>query len=768
MTATTTATTTSTGTSTLMSERPRSLSSNGFTTKFTTKSPYLPYTPPSSSSGSLTPVNTRVEHLRSIIIRQSSAPNAVPLSPERHHRRSHSGPRPLVKETLNAQCHDSEQGRMLNNYCIKEEIGRGSFGCVYRCIETLTGKEYAVKEFSKSRLRKRSQSAILRRPRPRPASLGAGVPGRPVLLQRKSASDIHQLEEQGNPLSLIKSEVAIMKKLNHENVLNLIEVLDDPTGDSLYMIVEIASKGVVMKVGLDNHSEPIEDEACRHYFRDLILGMEYLHAHNIVHRDIKPDNLLLTHDNILKIVDFGVSEIFEKENGDRVKKSAGSPAFMAPEICDCAKGEISGKAADIWAMGVTLFCLKYGHLPFERTNLMDLYECIKNDEPEGIPEDEDPALVDLFSWILQKDPSTRITMDELREHPWVTCDGHDPLLPKGENVAELVTYVTAEEVQGAIKGIRSAMTVIKAVNKLKKLSLQRRRMSSCSTTSDDSGVISAGVQTPALMLDIPTSNRMIRTKSVDDQMLSPAMDRLKEPFPEVNLGQTIGRPELEIAIVSEEPEEVDEDVMERVLACAVDARGQKPMRSPLAIPRIQTVLKPEKPELGMPWVSIEAPTPVVDNKLPFARTPPAAITPEPRVDTYRLWSLPKVHKPAEVPRPAAQDEVKMVVPPTPPPGYVHEPFGLRSTDDGGPILSTSPSGTDENIYVNAWRNEEVRIRHEKGEDAILFHNWRIDDEKGNSEVNPHGREKVERAKPVVMNDEERFDWQMVLDEMRDR
>ena len=81
----------------------------------------------------------------------------------------------------------------------------------------------------------------------------------------------------------------------------------------------------------------------------------------------------------MKIVDFGVSEIFVKGN-DRLKKSAGSPAFMAPELCVAKHGEISGIAADIWSMGVTLYCMIYGQTPFMTTNLLELYDMIKNKE----------------------------------------------------------------------------------------------------------------------------------------------------------------------------------------------------------------------------------------------------------------------------------------------------------------------------------------------------------------------------------------------------
>lgn len=132
-----------------------------------------------------------------------------------------------------------------------------------------------------------------------------------------------------------------------------------------------------------------------------------------MHRDIKPDNLLLTEDNVLKVVDFGVSEMFEKASDMMTAKSTGSPAFLPPELCITKHGDVSGRAADIWSMGISLYCLRFGHIPFERTGVLELYEAIKNDELDYEPS-IDPQFVDLMKRILEKDPKKRITMDEIR------------------------------------------------------------------------------------------------------------------------------------------------------------------------------------------------------------------------------------------------------------------------------------------------------------------------------------------------------------------
>ncbi|OCK82711.1 Pkinase-domain-containing protein [Lepidopterella palustris CBS 459.81] len=396
-------------------------------------------------------------------------------SPLRHHRRAPSRTR-QVKETLNAHSEysnsedDGTAQHRINQYLIKQEIGRGSFGAVHLAVDQY-GQEYAVKEFSKSRLRKRAQSNLLRRPdaRRRPGALAAGL-GFNSPLHRHSSSDA----DPNNSLDLIKEEIAIMKKLNHPNVVSLIEVLDDPEEDSLYMVMEMCKKGVVMRVSLEERADPYCEEKCRCWFRDMILGIEYLHAQGIIHRDIKPDNCLITDDDVLKIVDFGVSEMFEKESEMQTAKSAGSPAFMPPELCVAKHGQVSGRAADIWSMGVTLYCLRFGKIPFEKTGMLELYDSIRNDNVD-LEGDCDEDLKDILGKLLEKDPAKRIKMEEIREHPWVTKRGTDPLLPTSENIAIIVEPPTEEEVNAAITGnMGHLITVVRAVKRFKQLLFKRR------------------------------------------------------------------------------------------------------------------------------------------------------------------------------------------------------------------------------------------------------------------------------------------------------
>ncbi|EFX03156.1 calcium calmodulin-dependent protein kinase [Grosmannia clavigera kw1407] len=413
----------------------------------------------------LSPSPTITAGLRDGSIAHLSPPNApVYHSPIRQHRRTPSHHRE-VKETLNAVSEfadDEEDGlahHKINQYTIISLLGRGSYGSVHLATDQY-GQEFAIKEFSKALLRRRARSNILRRG---PVGRRPGMP-----FNSAARFDGETKAEAMDALYLIREEIAVMKKLNHPNLVQLIEVLDDPDQDSLYMVLEVCKKGVIMSVDLGKPARPYDAEACRCWFRDLMLGIEYLHAQNIVHRDIKPDNLLITDDDVLKIGDFGVSQIFEKMGEMRTSKTAGSPAFLPPELCSL-HGEVSGTACDIWSMGITLYCLRYGRLPFNHASIVDIYNAITNDEAK-LPEDEDPDFVDLMQRILEKDPGKRIVMSELREHPWVTKRGKDPLLSAEENCAEPIEPPNALEVNHAFtRNISHLLCVMKAIRKFKGL-----------------------------------------------------------------------------------------------------------------------------------------------------------------------------------------------------------------------------------------------------------------------------------------------------------
>lgn len=283
-----------------------------------------------------------------------------------------------VKETHKLIRSEDENGnKTINEYVREYKIGSGSYGKVVLYRSLKDGNHYAIKAFHKSHL----------------------------LKLRVAPSETAMTD--------VLREVLIMKMLNHPNIVNLIEVIDDPSTDHFYMVLEfVEGKWVCEGSGPPGG---IGENTARKYLRDIVSGLIYLHAHNIVHGDIKPDNLLVTRTGTVKIADFSVSQVFEDDN-DELRRSPGTPVFTAPECC--LGLTYHGKAADTWAVGVTLYCMVLGQYPFLGESLQDTYDKIVNNLL-SLPDNINPQLRNLLEGLLCKDPKERMTLDAVAKHAWV-------------------------------------------------------------------------------------------------------------------------------------------------------------------------------------------------------------------------------------------------------------------------------------------------------------------------------------------------------------
>lgn len=353
--------------------------------------------------------------------------------------------RPTI-ESNRVSISDAEDCVQLNQYKLQSEIGKGSYGVVKLAYNKDDDKYYAMKVLSKKKLLK--QYGFPRRPPPRGSKTSTGEHSKTMA-----------------PLDRVYQEIAILKKLDHVNVVKLIEVLDDPAEDNLYMVFDLLRKGAVMEVPSD---KPFSEDQARLYFRDIVLGIEYLHYQKIIHRDIKPSNLLLGDDGHVKIADFGVSNQFEG-NDAQLSSTAGTPAFMAPEAISDTGKSFSGKALDVWAMGITLYCFVYGKCPFIDEYILGLHNKIKS-KPVEFPEESQISdeLKELILRMLDKNPETRITVPEIKVHPWLTKGGEEPLPLEEEHCT--VVEVTEEEVKNSVKTIPSLPAVILVKAMLRKRS----------------------------------------------------------------------------------------------------------------------------------------------------------------------------------------------------------------------------------------------------------------------------------------------------------
>jgi Serine/threonine protein kinase len=158
----------------------------------------------------------------------------------------------------------------------------------------------------------------------------------------------------------------------------------------------------------------MHDDLIRKIFRDMVCGLEYLHYHNIIHRDLKPQNIMITDKWLVKIGDFGQATIFE--GSDRQNKSLGTFQFFPPECCRPGTQEYSGKAADIWALGLTLYSIIYKKLPYAANSIIEIFDNILSFRLVFEPE-IDKELEFLIRRLLDKNPETRIKLFEVLQDP---------------------------------------------------------------------------------------------------------------------------------------------------------------------------------------------------------------------------------------------------------------------------------------------------------------------------------------------------------------
>lgn len=317
---------------------------------------------------------------------------SLPYSPVTSPHSSPRLPRRPTVESHRVSITDLQDCVQLNQYKLKDEIGKGSYGVVKLAYNEDDNTYYAMKVLSKKKLMR--QAGFPRRPPPRGArAVAEGC-----------------LQPKG-PIEQVYQEIAILKKLDHPNVVKLVEVLDDPSEDHLYMVFELVKQGPVMEVP---NNTPLTEDRARFYFQDLIKGIEYLHYQKIIHRDVKPSNLLVGEDGHIKIADFGVSNQFEGTDAF-LTNTVGTPAFMAPETLSETRKIFSGKALDVWAIGITLHCFVFGQCPFMDERILSLHSKIKI-QPLEFPDQPDIGddLKDLIKRMLDKNPESRISVPEIK------------------------------------------------------------------------------------------------------------------------------------------------------------------------------------------------------------------------------------------------------------------------------------------------------------------------------------------------------------------
>ena len=171
-------------------------------------------------------------------------------------------------------------------------------------------------------------------------------------------------------MNQIKREISVMKLVRHPNIVHLYEVMATKT--KIYFIMEYCKGGELFNKVAKGR---LKEDAARKYFQQLINAVDFCHSRGVYHRDLKPENLLLDDDENLKISDFGLSALVESKHQDGLlHTTCGTPAYVAPEVIN--RRGYDGTKADIWSCGVVLYVLLAGYLPFQDSNLMEMYRKI--------------------------------------------------------------------------------------------------------------------------------------------------------------------------------------------------------------------------------------------------------------------------------------------------------------------------------------------------------------------------------------------------------
>ena len=260
-----------------------------------------------------------------------------------------------------------DKDQLLLEYNVLKKLGEGTFGVVVLAIHKITNEKVAIKILEKEKIIDKTD------------------------------------------MNRIKKEIEILKQLRHNNIVHLYNVIE--TSTHIYLIMEYIN-GVELFDYIIKKRRIDELESCKLY-QQIISGIEYLGKLNIVHRDIKPENLLIDKNKRIKIVDFGLSNNYQKN--ELLSTACGSPFYAAPEM---VRGEkYSGIKIDIWSSGIVLYAMLCGFLPFEDKDNDKLYKKIIEgvfDIPSFLSEDA----IDLISHILNVNPKKRYNINDIKKHIW--------------------------------------------------------------------------------------------------------------------------------------------------------------------------------------------------------------------------------------------------------------------------------------------------------------------------------------------------------------
>ena len=265
--------------------------------------------------------------------------------------------------------------KQIGDYILGEEIGSGAFGKVLLGKHILTEEKVAIKVLDK-------------------------------MILNQTPEDYE----------LVKKEISILKLVKHKYIVQLYEILQ--TAQHIFIIMEYCEGKEILDYILTKNR--LTEQESLKYFQQLINCLFYLHSQNIAHRDIKIDNMLLDSNNDLKLIDFGLSTKYTDD--DLLDQPCGTVVYAAPEVLEGK--EYHGMLADVWSSGIVLFGMLAGYLPFsDKDDEENKKQVIKG--KINLPDFFSDQVKDLLKHMLDVNPMTRYTLQEIKDHPWfntIECD----------------------------------------------------------------------------------------------------------------------------------------------------------------------------------------------------------------------------------------------------------------------------------------------------------------------------------------------------------
>ncbi|XP_077132501.1 NUAK family SNF1-like kinase 1 [Ranitomeya variabilis] len=281
-----------------------------------------------------------------------------------------------------------------HRFQLLETLGRGTYGKVKRGLDKSTGMMVAVKSIQKDKITDELDRVHLQR------------------------------------------EIEITALLKHEHIIQVFEVFESP--DKIIIVMEYASSGELYDFINNKHQLPESD--ARRFFRQIVSAVHYCHKNGIVHRDIKLENILLDENLNVKLADFGLSNLYHKNQV--LETYCGSPLYASPEI---VKGlPYRGPEVDCWALGVLLYALIYGSMPFDDSNYKILAEQIGSGLYRQPPHLS--GACGLIDWMLTVNPGRRATIEDIANHWWVNW-GYDMVVCDCDLVPECRSPLLARYIE---------------------------------------------------------------------------------------------------------------------------------------------------------------------------------------------------------------------------------------------------------------------------------------------------------------------------------